>query len=528
MDRRAFLAGGAILAAGLPARGWAAAEPVVETAQGRVRGRQADGVLVFKGLRYGADTGGAHRFRPPRPPEPWAGVRDAFDYGDQAPQYAGRLAAATPMSEDCLRINIWTPAADRRRRPVLLWFHGGGFEAGSGSSPLYDGARLVKRGDVVLCTINHRLNVLGFCDLSGPLGADFAQSGNCGYLDLVAALRWVRENIEAFGGDPGNVMIFGQSGGGRKVSLCFAGRDAAGLFHRGVVQSGSHLMVQTREQSGRLTEALLKALGIAPQDARALQTVPLDKLQAAQRAVIAAAGYRFEPVMDGVTFSQHPFLPEAPALTARVPMMLGTTETELSNQLGRDPSVYELDDAGLRRRLRLYLPDDDVAEAVETFRQSAPNASPPELFFKITSWRSYIRNATLMAEARSRLNGPDNPTWMYQLTWRSPAEGGRRYSQHTLDVPFVFDNVARAPHLTGPETPATRAMADSMAEAWLAFARHGDPNHGGLPRWTPYDLETRNVMLFDAPPRLAADPFAVERRFMERYPPVRATARDDR
>jgi Carboxylesterase type B len=259
-----------------------------------------------------------------------------------------------------------------------------------------------------------------------------------------------------------------------------------------------------------------------------LQTVPLDKLQAAQRAVIAAAGYRFEPVMDGVTFSQHPFLPEAPALTARVPMMLGTTETELSNQLGRDPSVYELDDAGLRRRLRLYLPDDDVAEAVETFRQSAPNASPPELFFKITSWRSYIRNATLMAEARSRLNGPDNPTWMYQLTWRSPAEGGRRYSQHTLDVPFVFDNVARAPHLTGPETPATRAMADSMAEAWLAFARHGDPNHGGLPRWTPYDLETRNVMLFDAPPRLAADPFAVERRFMERYPPVRATARDDR
>lgn len=520
--RRSVLAAGAFVATPALAQ---AGEPIVETTEGRYRGQARDGVQVFKGLRYGASTAGAGRFRPPSPPEPFAGIRDALDYGDQAPQMRSLLAGAQAMTEDCLRINIWTPQASRaRKRPVMVWFHGGGFEAGAGSSGLYDGTRMAQRGDVVVCTINHRLNVFGFCDLSA-LGADFAQSGNVGYLDLVAALKWVRANIEAFGGDPANVMIYGQSGGGRKVSVCFAGTEAAGLFHKGVVQSGSHLLVQTPEQSGALSAALMKTLSIT--DARALQAVPIEQLSAAQRTVITTAGYRFEPTLDGVSFKANPFIPNAPKRTAKVPMMVGTTQTELSNQLGRDPAVYALDAAGLAERLKRFLPDADVPEAIAVFQASAPNASPTELFFRIASWRSYIRNATLMAEHRAALNGKDNPTWMYQLTWRSPAEGGRRFSQHTLDLPFMFDNVDRAAMLTGPASDQTRALTDSMAGAWLAFTQNSDPNHPGLPTWKPYNLKRRETMLFDVPSRAVADPARSEREFMARYQPVRATTRDE-
>ncbi len=521
--RSALFAGGFFLTA--PTAVWAQDGRIVETAEGRYRGRIVDGVHVFKGMRYGASTAGAGRFLPPKPPERFAGVQDAYEYGDQTPQARGGLAAPGPMSEDCLRINVWTPApGDGRKRPVLLWFHGGGFEAGSGSSLLYDGTNMVKRGDVVVCTINHRLNVFGFCDLSGFLGSEFAQSGNVGYLDLVAAMRWVKANIAAFGGDPGNVMIYGQSGGGRKVTVCMAGKDAAGLFHKGVVQSGSHLLIQTREQANRLTADLLKRLEIDPRRARDLQAVPQERLSEVQRQVIGAARYRFEPVMDGITFTAHPFIPNAPARTARVPLMVGTAQHELANQLGSTPGIHEIDEAGLRQRLAASLPASDVDEAVRVFKASTPSGSYPEIFFKVMSWRSYIRNATIMCEKRAALNGANNPTWMYQVTWRSPVEGGRRFAQHSSDLPFMFDNVARGARYTGPPTAATQVMADSMANAWLAFARTGDPNHAGIPKWPTYDPATRAVMQFDAPPRLAKDPYRTERLFMERYQPARVTS----
>ncbi|RAK62862.1 carboxylesterase/lipase family protein [Phenylobacterium kunshanense] len=522
LSRRGLVGAAAMLLAAGGARAQGVEGRVVETSEGRYRGRLENGVEVFRGMRYGADTAGPGRFMPPRPPEKFAGVRDAFDFGDQAPQPRTILTTPGPISEDCLRINVWTPGASRAARwPVMLWFHGGGFEAGTGASGLYDGSNMARRGDVVVVTINHRLNVCGFCDLSDYLGAEFVQSGNVGYLDLVAAMRWVRENIAAFGGDPGNVTIYGQSGGGRKVSVCYAGAEANGLFHKGIVQSGSHLRVHTPEQARALTSALLKELDIAPADARKLQSVPHELLGATQRRVIAAAGYRFEPVIDGVSFKADPWLPNAPRQTAKVPLMLGTTQTELSNQLGRDPAIFAMDEAALKARLATTIPPEAADEAVRIFRASTPSGSTAEMFFKIASWRAYITNATTMAEQRHAQNGAANPTWVYQVTWRSPVQGGRRFSEHTIDLPFMFDNVARAPHLTGPETAQTRAMTEAMANAWLAFARKGDPNHAGLPRWPTYDVATRPVMLFDTPPTVANDPFREERLFMARFPAVR-------
>ncbi len=488
---------------------------VVETAQGKVRGRRADGVLVFKGMRYGADTSGPNRFRPPQPVAPWVGVQDAFDYGHQSPQMRGPLADKGPMSEDCLRVNVWTPAADATRRPVMLWFHGGGFEAGSASQKVYDGTRLALRGDVVVVSINHRLNVFGHCFLGERLGGDYAGAGNAGYLDLIAALKWVRENIGGFGGDADNVTLFGQSGGGRKVSLCYAGQDAQGLFQRGVVQSGAHLRIQSPEHATRLTDALLAQLEIAPGDAAKLLDVPTEALTSAQLKVMRETRSRFSPVLDGLAFRAHPFVPDAPDISAHLPMMVGTTRTELSNQLGYEAGAFDLDMTELRRRLARYVGEDAVEEAISVFQAESPHASPSELYFLIASARGYVLDQTIMAEARVR--GGSAPTWSYQLVWRSPAEDGRRYSQHTLDLPFMFDNVARAPHLTGPETQETQALARAMSETWISFARTGDPNNPAIPHWRPYDLTDRPVLLFDAAPRLAEDPHAAERRFMSRF-----------
>lgn len=505
------------------AAGRLATATTVETTGGKVRGAEGDGVTVFKGIRYGASTAGAGRFRPPTPAR-WTGVFDAARFGDQSPQVRSALADPGPMSEDCLRINIWTPRLDTRRRPVMLWFHGGGFEAGSASQPLYDGTNLAKRGDVVVASINHRLNVFGHCHLAERLGADYSSSGNVGFLDLVAAMRWVRDNIARFGGDPANVTIFGQSGGGRKVSLCYASATSDGLFARGIVQSGSHLLVQTPAQANQLVDLLLKELGIAPEGARRLLDVPVDALVAAQQAAIRTAGYRFEPVLDGRVFTQQPFVPNAPLRSRALPMMLGTTRTELSNQLGSaDPRLFDLPERALPIAVARFVGAERAAEAIAVFRRSLPEASPAELFFTIASARGYDLDATIMAEARVRAAGAGK-TWRYSLAWRSPAEDGRRISQHTLDLPFVFDNVAAGARLVGPPTSATAAMADQMADRWIAFARTGDPNNPRLPAWREYEFEQRATMIFDVPPRLENDPWREERVFMAQFPTQQGTA----
>jgi para-nitrobenzyl esterase len=494
---------------------------IVETVWGRLRGEIYKGISVFRGIAYGASTAGANRFLPPRPPSPWSGVRECVDYGSTAPQIPGVLAEGgwpgrrPEMGEDCLRLNVWTPAADARKRPVLVWLHGGGFEAGTGSSLLYDGTNLARRGDVVVLTVNHRLGIFGHCHLEDLFGSAFAGSANAGYLDIVAALRWVRANIAQFGGDPDNVTVFGQSGGGRKVSLLTASHLAQGLFHRAIVQSGSHLRLMSRERANELAERLLEHFELGRGDAHRLQHIPWRDIRRANRDITRATRLRFSPALDDTTFASHPWDPEAPASAKAIPMMIGTCRTELSNQLG-DDATFALDDAGVAERLRAFVPAQDVPGLVALFERENPGASPSELFFKITTARGYWRDSILQTEAKARQGGA--PVYSYRLMWRTPVEGGRRITPHSLDLPFMFDNVARAPHMVGPRSADTEAMANMMSETWLAFARHGDPNNPAIPPWKPYDLQARTVMLLDTPPSVESDPQRAERLAMEAYP----------
>jgi para-nitrobenzyl esterase len=494
---------------------------VVEIGSGRVRGEIYRGVSVFRGIPYGAETAGANRFLPPRPPAPWTGVRDVVDYGQTAPQAPGWLAEGgfddrrPEMGEDCLCLNVWTPAADTSKRPVLVWLHGGGFEAGSGSSLLYDGTHLARRGDVVVLTVNHRLGIFGHCHLEDLFGEAFAGSANAGYLDVVAALRWVNANIAQFGGDPDNVTILGQSGGGRKVSLLTASAMAQGLFHRGIVQSGSHLRLMSRERAHELAERLLRHFDLKRTEVSKLQDIPWRDIRRANRDITREARLRYSPTLDETTFATHPWDPEAPPSAATIPMMIGTCRTELSNQLGNS-ETFALDHAGLAERLRAFVPEEDVSELIALFERGSPSASASEIFFKITSARGYWRDSILQTEAKARQGGA--PVYSYRLMWRTPVEGGRRITPHSLDLPFMFDNVRKAPDMVGPPTAETEAMANMMSETWLAFARSGNPNNRAVPAWKPYDLQARTVMLFDTPPSAESDPHRKERLAMEKYP----------
>lgn len=499
---------------------------VVETMHGQVRGVEREGVQIFRGLRYGADTAGANRFRPPQPVVPWTGVFEAEAYGDTAPQVFSRLALGgtkgnrPPIGEDCLRLNVWTPAADAGRRPVMVWLHGGGFEAGTGSMALYDGTNVARRGDVVVVTINHRLNVFGHCHLAGLAGDEFAGSANAGFLDVVAALTWVRDNIAGFGGDPGNVTIYGQSGGGRKVSIAMAAASAEGLFHRAIVQSGSHLRLTPTERAEAMTVALLDALEIPRTDARRLQDVPMATLT----EVAGRLRGRFSPTIDGVVFDDHPWDPAAPARSAHIPMMVGTCRTELSNQLGSmDPTSFAITDDDLPVRLERYVPAEDVADLVALVRRSSPDASASEVFFTLATARGYWLDSVLQAERKAAQDAA--PVYSYRVLWRTPVEGGRRLSPHSLDLPFVFDNVEVAPDMVGPPTDETAVMAEAMSASWLAFARTGDPNNSAVPAWAPYDLDRRTVMHFDVPPVAVDDPHRDERLAMSRYDTQQARGR---
>jgi para-nitrobenzyl esterase len=490
------------------------AAALATTRSGRVRGRVEDGVCVFRGVPYGGDTA-QRRFRPALPEAPWDSVRDAIDYGSAAPQFG----TEGPGGEDCLYLNVWTPGLrDGAARPVLVYLHGGGYGSGSGSHPLYDGARLCRRGDVVVVTVNHRLNALGYLYLGRLAGREFADSGNVGQLDLIQSLHWVRQHAGEFGGDPGNVTVFGQSGGGAKIATLMAMPSAAGLFQRAWTMSGQQVTAAGPRAATRRALHLLDAVGIAPEQLARLRDLPLDRLLEGTRArdpsPVEDTALYFGPVLDGGALPRHPFWPDAPSQSTRIPMVIGNTRDETRGFLGNDPANFTLGWEELAGRLeREQYVDLPIDTVIAEYRRLYPAYSPSQVLFAATTAGRSWRGAVEELEGRARQGAP---TWAYQLDWASPLSP-ELGAFHTLDIALVFDTVRTNGAPTG-DGPAARRLAGRMSDALLAFARHGDPNHPGLPAWKSYSLAQRETLVFDVETRLEHDPRGGERRLWQQAP----------
>ncbi len=518
-QRRRFMQGalagsGMLMFPGVHAYAASPTSSVANVRAGKIAGVRANGVHVFKGIPYGADTR-ARRFRPALPPEKWKRIRDALDYGPACPQR--NIAERT--SEDCLYLNVWTPGLrDGAKRPVLVYFHGGEFSSGSGSSPLYDGTRLCTRGDVVVVTVNHRLNIFGHLYLARLAGPEYAVSGNVGILDLVRALQWVRDHAEEFGGDPSCVTVFGQSGGGAKIATLMAMPAAKDLFHRAVTMSGQQVTASGPRGATLRAKACLETLELEPRNVSALLELDTDALVEATQTkdpTLYERSVYFGPVLDLDALPRHPFYPDAPQQSAHIPMIIGNTLDETRAFHGRDPGIHELTWDELPERLLPALHVDIEPEhVIAEYRRWYPQLSATEVFFAATTAGRSWRAAVIELELRAKQGAN---TYAYQLNYRSPLEGGRYGAMHTMDIPLIFDNIAQPRSLTGT-TPEAQRTADAMSEALIAFARTGNPKHDGIPEWRPYTLPERATMLFDATPKLENDPRGAERRLFDSVP----------
>jgi para-nitrobenzyl esterase len=548
MDRRDFLKAASLTSAsiaGLPlftasARGQAIYRnskfepPIAQTKYGKVRGASQNGVICFKGIPYAGSPTGANRFKPPVKPEPWDGVRDALLYGAASIQpldpNRSPTAVLAPANEHCEYLNVWTPMIrDGGKRPVMFYSHGGGFTTGNGGAEgtpdnlFHDGAALAGNYDVIVVTHNHRLGLFGYLYLGEVLGEEYAASGSNGMLDIVAALEWVRDNIEEFGGDPDCVMIFGESGGGAKTSCLTAFPTAQGMFHRASVESGSLIRGLAKDRAAEMTHLVLENLGLKTSEARQLLTLPTERLLKAQMDVTSASAEAlrrtsrldgnlgFSPVIDGTYLPSGPYDPTAPAISAHVPQIVGTNENEANFMYMHQADVFRLDNRGLEKRVNDML-GEKSGKVLEVYRRTRPNASPTDLFLAIATARMFWANAIKMAERKVQLNGA--PVYMYRFTYESDvlANDDPPYpmrASHAMEIPFKFDH-PQLPMLIG-KNPDRFLTAYNMSRAWATFARTGKPSFEGIPEWPAYTLDKRETMFINAKCRVVSDPNREER-----------------
>jgi para-nitrobenzyl esterase len=494
---------------------------IVTTRAGKVQGVERRHGLAFKGIRYARSLDGGRRFAPPEPPEPWQGVRDAVRSAPASPQrppvqiplqgLIGALGSATGPS--CLGLDVWTPAADGRRRPVLVWIHGGAFVMGRGSTPLYSGSRLSRRGDVVVVTINYRLGALGYLDLRS-LDSDW--SANNGLRDQIAALEWVRDNIDAFGGDPDNVTVFGESAGGMSVGALLGSPAAQGLFHRAIAQSGAAHNVSGRERADEVGHRLLRELGLEGANRAALESMPMGQLLDAQRRTTVALGLRsggmpWQPSLDGELLPVPPLDAIAKGSARDVPLLVGTNLDEWN--LFSFADVRRLDEEGLRRRFERMLPGDLAKLAYDTYDRAGSSRAPRDRWSLFMTDRIF-RYPALRLAAVQREQSPR--TYSYLFTWRPPLLRRRLGACHGLELPFVFGTL-RSPALRPVfgALPGARPLSDAMQRAWIEFARTGSPEHEGLPVWPAFDAEEQTTMFLGRRPEIRERAFSTA-RFWER------------
>jgi para-nitrobenzyl esterase len=504
----------------------AATAPVAKTQYGQIRGYNDGPVKVFKGIPYGAPTGGVNRWLPPKPAASWTGIRNTTEAGPMSPQQFGApMAEETamiqkgPMSEDCLNLNVFTPAIGPKsgKRPVMVWFHGGGLAAGSGNATSYDGRNLAEKHGVVLVTVTHRLNVFGFLYLGDLFGSAYADSGNAGLLDLVAALNWVRDNIANFGGDPGNVTIFGQSGGGTKVSTLMAIPAAKGLFKHAIAESGAAIRSSEKEQAAGNAKKFVDALGV--KTLAELQAISQEKLEATANEV----HFQSSSVLDGRSLPNHPFFPTAPELSRDIPFMVGTTETEAV--FFPTTPLDAIDDAKFHELVKnaTQASDADVDDLIGVFRHAYPGKDNTYLAQLLLSQITFQEGSITIAERKADQGGA--PVYVYYFTKHTPVRDGKLRAPHTLEIPYAFDSLAKSEPIIGKVTPEQQALADKVSSAWVNFARTGNPNNPKIPKWPAFDTQSRSIMLINDQLTVANDPLHETRlaiiELRKKYPPVR-------